>query len=47
MKKFMQSKVFFSICTFLVAVAPVVDIGSRSLGLWGEPNFPGENDDYK
>lgn len=44
MKKLIQSKIFYSVCTFLVAAAPILDIGTRCVGWAGEPNFPNESE---
>jgi len=40
----MKKNVLFSLFTFLIVAAPLVDIGSRSVAVWGEPDFPSEEE---
>jgi len=45
MQKPENSNMFLSMCTFLIAAAPMMDMTSRSpLGVWGEPSYPEEQD---
>jgi len=40
-----MKKLLMSLCTFLVAAAPLVDMSSRSAFFgWGESEYPNEED---
>ena len=43
-KLLMRSSLFLSVCAFLVTLAPLVDMSSRSAMGWGEPEYPNEED---
>jgi len=43
-KLLMRSNLFLKVCAFLVVVAPLVDMSSRSAWGWGEPEYPNEED---
>ena len=44
MKKLTSSSMFFSLCAFLITSAPLLDMTTRSVWGWGEPDFPDEKD---
>jgi len=46
MQKPENNNMFLSLCTCLIAVAPVMDMSTRSvLSIFGEPDYPEEQDD--
>ena len=44
MKKLKSSNMFLSLCAFMIAAAPLVDMSTRSYWGFGESDYPEEKD---
>jgi len=40
----MKKNILFNLFTFIIAAAPVIDITTRCVLQWGEPDFPNEEE---
>lgn len=38
----MKKSILFNLFALMIMLAPLVDVGSRSLFVWGDPDFPSE-----
>jgi len=44
MKKIKYTSLVLGVFSFLVALAPMIDIGTMCGFVWGEPEYPSEKD---